>query len=123
MRVGFLPRRLALVVEPQPDESFSSWVDRMAVRNGEHDFTYVDDRLYYFWGPSPVISGTIVNDTTSSLSNGDDRCRAVMWTDINSGGAALVIPYSTTGSGFDVNDLRPYDMNDSFSSNGWQDCI
>ncbi|MBF8188781.1 TniQ family protein [Nonomuraea sp. K274] len=33
MTVG-LPRRLALVVEPQPGESFASWVDRMAVRNG-----------------------------------------------------------------------------------------
>lgn len=31
MRVGFLLRRLALVVEPQPDESFASWVDRMPV--------------------------------------------------------------------------------------------
>src|SRR5262245_35817636 len=35
MTVG-LPRRrrLALVVEPQPGESFASWADRMAVRNG-----------------------------------------------------------------------------------------
>ncbi|MFF3437542.1 TniQ family protein [Streptosporangium sp. NPDC002721] len=42
MRVGFLPRRLALVVEPQPDESFSSWVDRMAVRNGCPSWTLVE---------------------------------------------------------------------------------
>jgi hypothetical protein len=33
MTVG-LPRRLALVAEPRPGESFASWVDRMAVRNG-----------------------------------------------------------------------------------------
>ncbi|TDC05080.1 hypothetical protein E1267_20635 [Nonomuraea longispora] len=33
MTVG-LPRRLALVAEPRAGESFASWVDRMAVRNG-----------------------------------------------------------------------------------------
>jgi hypothetical protein len=32
--VGASPRRLALVVEKQPNESFASWVDRLAVRNG-----------------------------------------------------------------------------------------
>jgi len=29
-----LPRRLALVVAPAYGESFASWVDRMALRNG-----------------------------------------------------------------------------------------
>ncbi|WP_455432933.1 TniQ family protein [Streptosporangium soli] len=28
------PRRLALVVAPEPGESLASWVDRLAVRNG-----------------------------------------------------------------------------------------
>lgn len=31
---GIRPRRLALVVAPAPGESFASWVDRLAVRNG-----------------------------------------------------------------------------------------
>ncbi|MFI6785691.1 TniQ family protein [Nonomuraea sp. NPDC050383] len=32
--MGVWPRRLALVVSPAPGESFASWVDRLAVRNG-----------------------------------------------------------------------------------------
>jgi hypothetical protein len=95
---------------------------------GRHDYFnadayYVDDRLFYFWGSSPVISGTSVNDMTSLLSNGDDRCEAVLWEHINNGGAGLIIPYDTSGSGYVVNDLRPWNMNDFFSSHTWQNCF
>ncbi|WP_043637173.1 hypothetical protein [Nonomuraea candida] len=95
---------------------------------GRHDYyneddSYDNDYLYYFWGSSPVISGTPVNDMTSSLSNGDDRCKAVLREHSHGGGLGLIIPYDTSGSGYVVNDLVPYGMNDFFSSHRWQDCF
>ncbi|MEU4832915.1 peptidase inhibitor family I36 protein [Streptosporangium sp. NPDC023615] len=96
---------------------------------GRHDYynadsSYVDDRLYYLWGSGPVISGSGVNDMASSLVNNETRCDAILWEDINSGGGALIVPYDDTGgSGFRVNDLRPWGMNDIFSSSGWLNCV